>query len=631
VSLWKALRWWLPRAGFSGLAKSVGRKLRGGGLRGLASSVRFHLSKFEGEQALYARWIKESETPSRNADQARLEMESLKVKPVFSILVPVYNVDARWLRRAIESVLAQTYPCWELCLVDDASTLTHVKPLLEEYRGRDRRVRVVYRIRNGRIAAATNSALEIATGDYAVLMDSDDEIAVDALLEFAKRINQDGFVDMIYSDEDKITDEGTRMEPFFKPDWSPDYLESYMYTAHLACYKMELVRAVGGFREEFQGAQDYDFVLRFTEQANKIAHVPKVLYHSRYIPGSTGLSVGCEDHALNAAGEVLSEHLIRTARRGVVRQSPYPGCLSIEEEIRNHPLVSIVIPSAGRDALIRGKRTDLLANCVSSIRQHTEYKNYEIIVVDNDDLRPETRKMVDSCGCEVLHFREPFNVARKMNLGAQRAHGEYLLFLNDDIELIDASWLGQMLQLGQRHGVGAVGAKLLFEDNTLQHVGVTFDDAGLPDHILRGHPADHPGYFFSNVSTRNYLAVTGACMMTRKEIFERVGGFNEAFAVNYNDIDYCLRVYTAGYRTVLAPRARLYHFESRTRERSVAIEEIELFEQLWAGIAKTDPYYSPCMDNKPANFLPRIRTNGLQAGEILGLAREARAVSASQG
>jgi GT2 family glycosyltransferase len=326
----------------------------------------------------------------------------------------------------------------------------------------------------------------------------------------------------------------------------------------------------------------------------------------------------------------LSDRLNRTSRRGEVTSSEYPGCFCIDEEISACPLVSVVIPSAGKDAVIRGKVTDLLANCVTSIDERTDYENFELIVVDNDDLRPRTREIAERCGCELVHFREPFNVARKMNLGARRAQGEYLLFLNDDIETIDATWLRHMLQIAQRDGIGVVGAKLLFEDGTLQHVGVTFDDDGLPGHVLRGYPGQHPGYFFSNCSPRNYLAVTGACMLTRRELFEQVGGFNERFAVNFNDVDYCLRCHEAGYRIVFAPRARLYHFESRTREPTVAAEEVDLFKQLWADITKADPYYSRLMDNKPPKFLPRVMDGPLHSarrasGTAKGLAKDASA------
>ena len=604
----KLISGYSKRLGPVGSLQAVWRKLRRDGLRGFVAGLRIHLGKLEDEQRIYAKWVARTALTSEKQESLRVEAAALPVKPVFSIVVPVFNVEERWLRRAIESVIGQVYPAWELCLADDASTDARVRPILEEYRERDSRIRVAFREQNGHISKATNTALGLATGDYLVLIDNDDEIAPDALLEFAKVINAHGHVDMIYSDQDKISTDGERFEPFFKPDWSPEYLEACMYTAHLACHKMTLVRELEGFRTGFEGAQDYDFVLRFTERASRIIHLPKVLYHWRVIPGSTALSMNQKDYVTVAACKALEGHLQRTGRKGIARSTKYPACFSLEEEVRGSPLVSIVIPSAGRNAQLRGREVDLLANCLSGLRKSTSYENYEIVVVDNGDLRPETLKAVTDTGCALVHFLEPFNVARKMNIGARHASGDYLLFLNDDIEVIEPDWIQHMLQLAQREGIGAVGAKLHFEDGTLQHAGVTFDDDGLPDHINRGYPGSYPGYFLSAVGTRNYLAVTGACLMTRKEVFDRVGGFNEAFAINYNDIDYCLKTVTAGYRVVFSPDARLYHFESKTRERTVAPEEIALFKSLWAGMTRFDPYYSKMLENSPANYRIRATT-----------------------
>jgi GT2 family glycosyltransferase len=599
---------YLPRLGPAGIFWAVWRRLRRDGFRGFSASLRIQLGKLEDEQRIYAKWVSSTSLTAGDIERLRIEAALLPVKPVFSIIVPVFNVEEKWLRRAIESVIGQIYPGWELCLADDASTEPHVRPILEEYRNRDSRIRLVFRRENGHISRATNSALELASGDYMVLVDNDDEIAPEALLEFAKAINEHGPVDMIYSDQDKISTDGSRFEPFFKPDWSPEYLESCMYTAHLACHKMALVRELGGFRPGFEGAQDYDFVLRFSERASRIIHVPKVLYHWRAIRGSTALSMNQKDYVTVAACKALQEHLQRTGRKGQAMPTTYPACFRLEEEVNGTPLVSIVIPSAGRNARIRGREIDLLANCISSLRSSTTYRNYEIVVVDNDDLRPETLLAVEAGDCKLVHFLEPFNVAAKMNLGARHASGDYLLFLNDDIEIIAADWMQQMLQLAQRERIGAVGAKLFFEDDTLQHVGVTFDDDGLPDHVNRGYPGTYPGYFLSAVGTRNYLAVTGACLMTRRDTFDQVGGFNEAFAINYNDVDYCLKVIRSGRRVVFSPRASLYHFESKTRERSVSIEEIALFKSLWAGMTKADPYYSKMLENKPADYRMRATT-----------------------
>ena len=525
-------------------------------------------------------------------------------QPKFSIAVPVYNVDVKWLSAAIESVLAQVYENWELCIADDCSTATQVKHMLEMYASKDERIKVVFRETNGHISAATNSALELATGDFLCLMDNDDEIAPSALFEFASLLNHDRSLDMIYSDEDKLDMAGNRYEPFFKPDWSPETLEGCMFTAHFACYRIDLVRELGGFRSDFNGAQDYDFVLRFTERTSRIKHVPKVLYHWRAIPGSTAATMDAKNYVLDAALRALRERAERLSGGGDVRLGPFPGCFDLRYKIIDSPLVSIVIPSAGRLANIRGKDVDLLSQVIISIYEKTTYRNFEVIVVDNNDLRDETIEALKPYECKFVHFEGKFNIANKMNMGAKAARGEYLLFMNDDIEVITPDWMECMLQLCQRNRVGIVGAKLHYEDESLQHVGVAFWN-GLPDHIHRAYPRDYPGHFFSASANRNCLAVTGAVLMTKREIFQSVGGFDERFAINYNDIDYCLKVFNEGFRIVLAAGAQLYHYESQSREAVVAEEEINLFQQKWSGVTSYDPYYSIYFENHPPAFILR--------------------------
>ena len=550
--------------------------------------------------------MKQNGLTKHSLESMRRSCAAFRDKAIFSIVMPVYNVREEWLRGAIDSVLAQIYPHWELCIADDASTAPHIKPMLSDYAASDPRIKVIYRTENGHISLSTNSALELATGDYVCLMDHDDEITANALYEFANVIQEKGRVGMIYSDEDKLSVKGERYEPFFKPDWSPEYLEACFYTAHFACYRTDIVRKVGGFRTGYDGAQDYDFVLRFVEHAPEIVHVAKVLYHWRAIEGSTAKSMQEKGYVIEAACKGLRDHLARMQIAGSVKPGAYAGCFELRHDIRGTPLVSIVIPSAGRDAGVRGKSVDLLVNCIDSIRLRTSYRNYEIIVVDNGDLRAETFAGIADAGCRFVHFTEPFNVATKMNLGAAEAKGEYLVFLNDDIEVIEPGWLEDMLQLAQRSGIGAVGAKLLFEDGSLQHAGVTFDEDGLPDHVLRSYPGSFPGYYFSCAGTRNYMAVTGACLMTRTGVFRQTGGFDESYAINYNDIDYCLRVFSAGLRVVFCPQAKLYHFESKNRERAVEQEAIERFRQRWSSMTTNDRYYGRMFDKKPPNFTLRV-------------------------
>ena len=561
------------------------------------------LSQFKVEVP-YEQWIAAHERFDEGGVlELRGKAAALPFRPRFSIVVPTYETPPAILEAFLASVAAQVYPEWELCVADDASKAPHVRATLERWAAADGRIKVVFRESNGHIAEATNTALDLATGDFICLMDHDDTIAPDALYEFARTLNDDPGLDFIYSDEDKITPDGrTRYEPFFKPDWSPEYLEACMYTAHFACYRASIVREVGGFRKAFNGAQDYDFVLRFTEHVGRAAHIPKILYHWRAIPGSTAASMDSKDYVIDAAVRALRERVERTGRLAFVRPNRYGGCFEVRRRVEGEPLVSIVIPSAGRDSVVRGERIDLLANCVRSIMERSTYPAIELVVVHNGDLRAETKAALEPHPVTYVHYAEPeFNVAAKMNLGARAARGEFLLFLNDDIEVISPDWLEAMVSLAQRPGVGAVGAKLFFEDGTLQHVGVAFCK-GLPDHVRRGFGGDDPGYFFSSVGQRNYLAVTGACVLTGRSLFEEVGGFDEAFAINYNDIDLCLKMVERGRRVVYAAQAELYHFESRNRERTVAAHEQTLFRERWHTHVAHDPYYSPYFDARPPNF-----------------------------
>lgn len=576
-------------------------------LTALRDKLRKHLPSFEMSDAdRYKIWLDKHVQTNKNYYNTAQAIESFNYHPKFSIIVPVYNTERKWLSSCIASVLAQEYPYFELCLADDASTLGHVRRVLEEYKLRDDRVKVIYREKNGHISAATNSALESATGDYICLMDHDDEIPPNALFEFARLLSRDPDIDMIYSDEDKIDAMGRRYEPFFKPDWSPDYLESCMYSAHFACYRMRIVKELGGFREGCDGAQDYDFVLRFVELAKKIEHIPEILYHWRAIPGSTALEMSEKKYVLDAGVKALSDRVVRKGYRGTVRISPFPGCFNILYEIVRNPLISIIIPSAGKKSVIRGTNIDLLANCIESIVHKSTYRNYEIIIVDNNDLEKSTIRRISNHVKHFIHFKKPFNIASKMNLGAQYASGDYLLFLNDDTEVISPDWIEGLLGLAQQEPIGVVGPKLLFENGTLQHAGVSFIE-GLPDHVFRSYPGNFPGHFFNVCGNRNYLAVTGACLMTKRIVFDKVNGFNEDFAVNYNDVDYCLKVCDAGYRIIYTPNAVLYHYESQCRERSVAPKEMGLFLDLWSEKTKRDPYYNPNLEERPPNFKIKIQ------------------------
>jgi len=574
------------------------------GLKSWVLSLHIQVSNNKTPSQAYASYIKAMEPKQVELDRMKEIQVSFSYRPRFSIVVPVYNVEEKWLRRFIESVQSQVYPDWELCIADDCSTAPHIRSLLINYAAADPRIKLVFREINGHISAATNSAIELATGDFMCLMDNDDEIAPNALYEFAHLLSQDAQIDMIYSDEDKIDLQGNRYEPFFKPDWSPESLEGCMYTAHFACYRMSIVHLLSGFRTGYDGAQDYDFVLRFTERAKKIVHLPKVLYHWRAIPGSTAATMDAKDYVLDAAVRALRDRASRVNGGGEVKLGHYAGSFDVRYTIHGSPLVSIIIPSAGRLAKVRGESTDLLVQVIRTIYEKNTYRNFEIIVVDNDDLRQETVEALSPYSCKFVHFKGEFNIAAKMNMGVKEAHGEYLLFMNDDIKAITDDWMECMLQLAQRTGVGVVGAKLYFESDKLQHVGVAFWN-GVPDHICREIHGTDPGHYFSSCANRNYLAVTGAVLMSKKNVFEEVGGFDECLTINYNDIDYCLKVFRSGRRVVFAAGAELYHYESVSRERTVAADEIKLFKNRWEDLVSRDPYYGLYFENHPPNFLLR--------------------------
>jgi GT2 family glycosyltransferase len=594
---------WVERHSFPGVLENCIKEYRRSGWAGLKKWVRDSAIQ-ERRLVKYTRWVAECDSWSQAGLRLlKQKSDALHYKPKFSIVVPVYNTPGEWLRKAIDSVLAQVYPNWELCICDDRSRDAHIRKILESYQQADGRIKLVFRAENGHISQATNDAMSLVTGDYMCLMDHDDEIEPHALFEFAKVLNDDPTVDFIYSDEDKISAKGVRYDPFFKADWSPELIESCMYTAHLACYDMRIVGKIGGFRSECNGAQDYDFVLRYTEHVKNVKHVPKILYHWRAIPGSTALSMDGKDYVICAAVRALEDRLQRTGRTGTVTPNRYKGAFDIRRDVVGNPLVSIVIPSANRNGVVRNLTVDLLANCIESIIGKSSYQNIEIIVVDNGDLQASTLLRLKKFReiKYVTYLRPKINVAAKMNMGAACARGDFLLFLNDDTEVITSDWIESMLSIGQLAGVGAVGAKLLFENETIQHVGVTFCE-GLPDQIRVNYPADDPGYFFSTVATKNYLAVTGACILVARDLFLDIGGFDEQFAINYNDIDLCLKLAKSGRRVVYSPLAQLYHFESKSRKREVTKDEIELFETRWKENLKYDPYYGRNLTLKPPTY-----------------------------
>ena len=520
---------------------------------------------------------------------ARKEGAAFRYQPLISIVMPVYNVEELWLRAAIESVSKQIYGQWELCIVDDASTKPHIKTVLQEYMNRDGRVRAVFLEENLGISGASNAALDLATGEFVGLLDNDDELAPFALFEVVKLLNQVPDLDFVYSDEDKLEVNGARTEPFFKPDFSPDLLTSMNYICHFSVFRRDLLRQIGGFRKGFEGSQDYDLVLRATEHARNIAHIPKVLYHWRKIPGSASASVNAKDYAFQAGCRALEEALVRRGQNGKVEMI-MPGRYRIRYEIEDRPLVSIIIPTKDK--------VEFLRRCLDSIRGKSSYTNYEIIVVDNNSIEAETMHYLDLIRkrpeCRVLSFNEPFNYARLNNFAAGQAKGEFLLFLNNDTEVITSGWMEEMISHAQRREIGAVGIKLLFPNNIVQHGGVIVGLGGVAGHAFYGSPAGDHGYIDFAMITRNCAAVTAACLMMRREVFEEVGGFDEEIDVAYNDVDLCLKIISNSYYIVWTPHATLYHYESVSRGQFQPERNTRYFCDKWQKFLEGgDPFYNP--------------------------------------
>lgn len=543
---------------------------------------------YEPEKA-YENWIAKHQLTDEDRQHQRQWSQSLKSAPAISILFPTYNTPERYLRLALDSVCRQTYPHWELCIADDGSTLPHVQTLLNEYAGRNPRIKLAPPGRHGGISQASNAALELATGDFVALFDHDDELAEHALFALARAAVEQPQADVLYSDEDKIQPDGKRVAPFFKPDWSPEFFLGCMYTCHLSLYRTDLVREVGGFRPQFDSAQDYDLALRVIEKARQIAHVPDVLYHWRLLPNSTASGVAAKPHAHAAALRALEEHLNRTGRDGYAEVGPSAGLSHIRFRIQGTPTVSIVVPSLCRIEPAPDRSTGYLENCLSSIKRLSTWRRFEILILDRNTMSRELANRLLGPNIRRITYDDAFNWSRVNNLGAAQAKGDYLLFLNDDTEVIAPNWLEALIEFAQQDEIGAVGAKLLFPDGGLQHVGVTVLD-GKPGHPFYGFPGKHPGYFCRNQLPHNCAAVTGACLMSRANVFHEVGGFDESLPLNYNDVDYCFRLRQKGYRVVYTPHAELRHFESVTKS-GVFAEELRAFQVKW-GDRNTDPYYN---------------------------------------
>ena len=557
----------------------------------------------------YLEWVRlYGSLDQSDRDRIGKSIDSMLVKPTISIIMPVYNANLDWLLEAVDSIRKQLYPNWELCIADDCSPNPDVRRELEALQKSDQRIHVIFREKNGHISAASNSAMESATGDWLALMDQDDLLPEDALYHIADTIMSNPKARIIYSDEDKIDETGRRFDPYFKSDWNPDLFLSHNMVSHLGAYQRDLVQQLGGFREGFEGSQDYDLAMRVIETLSpeQIVHVPRILYHWRSHSESTAQAGSNKNYALLAGQKTLDDHFGRTgvaAKAELLDFGMYRTHYALPNDM---PLVSLIIPTRNGLSLIK--------QCINSIVEKTTYTNYEIIIVDNNSDDPDTlayfAAIKDDERISVLRDERPFNYSALNNAAVEQAKGQYVGLLNHDIEVISPNWLSEMLSIASQPGVGAVGAKLWYPDDTLQHGGVIVGLGGVAGHAHSRIKRTELGYFGRASLIQTMSAVTAACLVIRKDIYNEVGGLDEVnLAVAFNDVDFCLKVQSAGYRNIWTPFAELYHHESATRGLDDAPEkkrrflsEVQYMKETWSTDTWKDPSYNPNLALDQSDF-----------------------------
>lgn len=562
-------------------------------------------------QFSYEEWIENIEIPSLpNSNEVHTTLAALEYKPLISVVMPTYNTDEEYLRACIDSVIGQSYPHWELCIADDASPKLHIRQVLETYQAQDSRIKVVFRTENGHISHASNSALSLAGGDFIALLDHDDALPEHALFFIAEKIIQHPNAQIFYSDEDKLNAQGQRFDPHFKSDWNPDLFYSQNYVSHLGVYKRSLLEKIGGFRAGVEGSQDQDLLLRslFHVQDSQIVHIPRVLYHWRTVEGSTALASGEKTYTSDAGIKALTDYFAEVNPAVYIEPGPVPNTYRTRWPLPEAtPLVSMLIPTRDRRALTE--------TCVRSILDKSTYTNYEILILDNGSIEAETLEFFEQIQQEdkrvrVLRYDYPFNYSAINNFGARYAHGEIIGLINNDLEVISADWLTEMVSHVIRPDIGCVGAKLYYSNDTIQHAGVICSLGGVAGHSHKHFPRNHPGYFYRLLLTQTLSAVTAACLLIRKSVFDEVNGLDEDnLKVAFNDVDFCLKVRSAGYRNLWTPYAELYHYESISRGAEDTPEKIERFrgelefmKNKWGAALELDPYYSPNLTKDREDF-----------------------------
>jgi len=561
----------------------------------------YFYSTQEHRKDLYKIWISQNETNI-------LKTYPLNYFPLISILTPTYNTEEKYLIEMLESVLAQTYTNWELCIADDASTNETTLTILKEYESKYKNIKIVYRKQNGHISQASNSALSLASGEYIALLDHDDTLSPNALYEMAKKLNEDKNLKFIYSDEDKIDDKSQRFNPHFKSGWNPDMLFSQNYICHFTLLQKDIVEKIGGFREGYEGSQDYDLFLRYTKvvNENEIARVEKILYHWRAIEGSTALGSHEKNYTHEAGLKALKGYF--KDQKGVqVHDGLMPNTYKVSYSIPfPAPLISLLIPT--RDGY------ELIKKCIDSILTLTDYQNYEIIILDNQTTCTKTLDYFNSLKkndkIRVLQYSHPFNYSAINNFGVEHAKGEIIGLINNDIEVINKEWLSEMVSQAIRKEIGAVGAKLYYPNNTIQHGGVILGIGGVAGHAHKYLHKRDPGYFSRLTIVHNLSAITGACLIVEKKLYQEAGGLNEEnLAIAFNDVDFCLKLLHRGYHNLWTPYAELYHHESVSRGAEDNSEKIKRFnteiaymKERWLTSLQEDNSYNTNLTKVHENF-----------------------------
>jgi len=592
------------------ITKSI-RVLWQQGPKGIAEAA-----KLAQDQSLtYHVWISQNEPPQSSYPALNNQWRSWHYQPLISILMPTYNSPLNFLVLAIESVKAQVYSNWQLCIADDASTHFEVQQFILNAAKQDSRIRLVLREQNGHISECSNSALSEAKGEWVALLDHDDQLHPLAVFELVQALQNHGDAHLVFSDEDKIDDKGLRSDPYFKTDYNPELMWAQNMINHLGCYKKSILDEIGGFRKGFEGAQDYDLALRVIQrsQASQIVHIPKVLYHWRAIAGSTALATNEKPYAEIASRKALAEHLKVIEMPALIEPAPRLHHWNRVRPVllRPLPLISIIIPTKDK--------VDLLKQCIDSIQKQTTYPNYEILVIDNNSQLPESfqyfKKLQDK-GFQVLTDSRAFNFSALNNMAVQHAKGEYVCLMNNDIEILTSDWVEEMLSFAQLEKVGAVGARLWYPQNRgIQHAGVVIGMGGVAGHAHLGLQKNEPGYFGRSILHHRCSAVTAACLMIKKTTYLAVEGMDEGLAVAFNDIDFCLRLGQAGFHCIYTPYAEMTHHESATRgydltepNRSRFMREVSFMKARWGQQLLQDPFYSPNLSLDHSDFRMAARS-----------------------